>query len=56
MAKTIIMRSNKPGLADFKGGWLSIRKDGDMFIVELNEEQYDAMWNVRHMAWLKGGK
>lgn len=44
MAKTIIVRSNKPGLADFVGGFTSIRKDGDdMFLVEVNKAQYDAM-------------
>lgn len=54
--KTIIVRSNKSGLADFICGWLSIRKDGNMFVIELNEEQYNAAWKVRHTAWLKGGK
>ena len=43
MAKTIIMRSNNPGLADFKGGWTSIRKDGDTYLVEVDRAQYDAM-------------
>ena len=46
MAKTIIMRSNKPGLANFKKGWTSIRKDandGDFYLVEVNKAQYDAM-------------
>ena len=43
MAKTIIMRSNKPGLENFKNGWTSIRKDGDIYLVEVNKSQYDAM-------------
>lgn len=45
MANTIIMRSNKAGLADFKGGWTSIRKDGEVYLVEVDRAQYDAMPN-----------
>lgn len=43
MANTITMISNKPGLKNFKGGWTSIRKDGDFYRVEVNKSQYDAM-------------
>ena len=43
MAKTIIMISNKPGLKNFKGGWTSIRKDGDFYRVEVDMAQYEAM-------------
>ena len=54
MTTTIIVRSNKSGLADFKGGWISIRKSGKTFVVELTEEQYDIVWKARHAAYLKG--